>query len=189
MSACRFQPRARLTYGASADASRWLLAGTTSTRPRSAPTCWSWLTSGASSRFQDAAGAVRTMSSTLLKPIQKLSPAKARTRAYQRRLRGTAYGRAASSATPANSIAIRVMFDPICESTTYVSSVPSPYTAAAVRTVLQSRGTRKKTSTAKTNGSDSVPSDIGCVPENGNSQEDRPTTATGARPIAYAPGR
>lgn len=82
--------------------------------------------SGASSRFQDAAGAVRTMSSTPLNPIQKLRPTKARTRAYQRRLRGTAYGRAASSATPANSIAMRVMFDPICESMTYVSSVPIP---------------------------------------------------------------
>ncbi|CAO0828641.1 hypothetical protein SMICM17S_04705 [Streptomyces microflavus] len=59
---------------------------------------------------------VRTMSSTPLKPIQKLSPANARTSAYHRRLRGTVYGRAASSTIPANSIAMRVTFDPICES-------------------------------------------------------------------------
>ena len=34
-----------------------------------------------------------------------------------------------------------------------------------------------------------VASDIGCVPENGNSHAERATTATGGRPIAYAPGR
>ncbi len=64
-----------------------------------------------------------------------------------------------------------------------------PYTAAAVRTVFQSPGTRKKTRTAKTNGPDSVAIDIGCVPENGNSHADSATTTIGARPRAYAPGR
>ena len=34
-----------------------------------------------------------------------------------------------------------------------------------------------------------VASDIGCVPEKGNSHADRATTATGGRPMAYAPGR
>ncbi len=63
-------------------------------------------------------GAVLTMSSTPLKPIQKFSPANARTSAYHLRERGTVYGSAASSTTPANSIAIRETFEPICESTT-----------------------------------------------------------------------
>lgn len=34
------------------------------------------------------------------------------------------------------------------------------------------------------NGSESVATDIGCVPENGNSHADSATTATGARPSA-----
>ena len=84
-----------------------------STRPRSAFTCWSRLTSGASSRFQDAVGAVRTMSSTALKPIQKFRPAKTMTSAYHFRERGRVNGSAASSTTPANSIGSRETFEPI----------------------------------------------------------------------------
>ncbi|CAO0828642.1 hypothetical protein SMICM17S_04706 [Streptomyces microflavus] len=38
-------------------------------------------------------------------------------------------------------------------------------------------------------GSDTVPSESAGVPENGKSREDSATTATGASPIAYAPGR
>lgn len=74
------------------------------------------MTSGASSRAQEAVGAVRTMSSTLLKPIQKFSPVNAMISAYQRRERGAVYGSAARNTTPAKSIAIRVMFEPIWES-------------------------------------------------------------------------
>src|SRR3954447_1329638 len=117
MSACRFQPRARLTYGASADASRWEAAGTTSTRPFSAPTSWSSLTRGASSRAQDAVGVVWTTSSTDLKPIQTVKPAKATTMAYHLRVRGTENGSAAARATPANSIGSREMLEPIWELT------------------------------------------------------------------------
>src|SRR5688500_17173479 len=113
MSACRFQPRARFTYGASAEASRCERAGTTSTRPFSAPTSWSWSTIGASSRAQDAAGIALMVSSTALKPIHATNPAEATTSAYHLRERGTVNGSAAISTTPANSIASRVMLEPI----------------------------------------------------------------------------
>lgn len=68
---------------------------------------------------------MRMTSSTPLKPIQKFSPAKASTSAYQRRERGAVYGRAASSTTPAKSIGSREMFEPICESISQVRSVPT----------------------------------------------------------------
>lgn len=118
-------------------------AGTTSTRPRSAPTVWSSLTSGASSCDQDAAGAVLMTSSTDLKPIQPLKPTKASAIAYHLRERGTAKGSAAIRATPANSIASRLMFEPICELTSQTRMTPMLYTADVIRTVFHSRGTRK----------------------------------------------
>src|ERR1043165_3142828 len=101
------------------------------------------------------------------------------TTAYHFRERGAVYGSAASRTTPANSIAIRETLEPICESTRNVASVPTPYTADAMRTVFQSDGTRKKTTHAKMNGPDSVATDIGWVPENGNSRADSATTTTG----------
>src|SRR5690349_23820096 len=189
MSACRFQPRARLTYGASADASRCERAGTTSTRPFSAPTSCNSLTSGASSRAQEAAGVVRTTSSTDLKPIQPTNSSDDRTITYHLRLRGTANGSAARSTTPETSIGSRVMLEPICELISHTPSTPSPYTAAVIRTVFQSRGTTAKTTAENSSGSDAEPNDIGWVPENGNSHAETPTTAVGASPRAHAPGR
>lgn len=126
MSACRVQPRARFTYGASADASRWERAGTASTRPRPAPTSWSSLTSGASSRAQEAAGWVWTASSADLKPIQPTKPTIATTSAYHLRDFTTVNGSAATSATPAKSIGRRVMLEPICELISQTSSTDRP---------------------------------------------------------------
>lgn len=147
------------------------------------------MTSGASSRAQEAAGVVRTTSSTDLKPIQPTNTRNDRTITYHLRLRGTANGRAAISTTPVNSIASRVMLDPICELISHTSSTPSPYTAEVIRTVFQSRGTTAKTATEHSSGRDAEPKDIGWVPEKGNSQADRATTAVGASPSAHAPGR
>ncbi len=81
------------------------------------------------------------------------------------------------------------MFEPIWESIAQVRKVPTVYTAAAVRTVRQSFGTRRKSRTPKIIGSAAEPKAIGCVPEKGKSQEERATTTTGASPRAYAPGR
>ncbi|CAM5306897.1 hypothetical protein SAURM35S_07716 [Streptomyces aurantiogriseus] len=81
------------------------------------------------------------MSSTDLKPIQPTKTSEDTTITYHLRLRGTANGSAAISTTPANSMASRVMLDPICELTIHTSSTASPYTAAVIRTVFQSRGT------------------------------------------------
>ncbi|GHG76090.1 hypothetical protein GCM10018980_73800 [Streptomyces capoamus] len=122
MSACRFQPRARLKSGASAEASRWERAGTTSTLPFSAPSFCNWLISGASSRAQEAAGVVWMMSSTDLKPIQPAKPSSASTVTYHLRVFGTVYGRAAISVAPANSIGSREMFEPICELISHTST-------------------------------------------------------------------
>jgi hypothetical protein len=52
-------------------------------------------------------------------------------------------GSAASSTTPANSIASRVMLDPICELINQTRTTDSPYTPAVIRTVFHSLGTRK----------------------------------------------
>src|SRR4051812_20698210 len=189
MSAWRSQPRARLTYGASAEASRWDRAGTTSTRPFSAPTCWSSLTSGASSRAHDAAGVVWMMSSTDLKPIQPTKPRNASTVVNHLRERGTVNGSAAISVTPANNIGSREMFDPICELTSQTSTTPRLKTAAVSRTVFHSLGTRNRQSSPYSSGSITEPIVIGWVPETGTGHAETATTAVGASPRAQAPGR
>ncbi|MGC0376673.1 hypothetical protein RKD28_004189 [Streptomyces sp. SAI-229] len=81
------------------------------------------------------------------------------------------------------------MFDPICELISQTSTIPSPYTAAVIRTVLHSAGTRTYTRTEYSSGRITEPMPIGWVPENGNSHADTATTALGARPSAHAPGR
>ncbi|CAM5314837.1 hypothetical protein TPAU25S_00952 [Tsukamurella paurometabola] len=133
---------------------------------------------------------VCTTSSTDLKPIQPLKPTTARTSAYHLTDLGTANGSAATSTTPPNSIASRVMFDPICELISHTSTMPSPYTADVMRTVSHSAGTRTHTRIEYSSGRITEPMPIGgCVPENGNSHADTATTAVGARPSAHAPGR
>ena len=82
---------------------------------------------------------VCTTSSAVLNPIQPLKPSRPCTIAYHLRERGTANGSAASSTTPANSIARREMLEPICELTSQTAG-PRPYTAAVMRTVVQSSG-------------------------------------------------
>ncbi len=53
-------------------------------------------------------------------------PTSASTTAYHLRERGTVNGSAATSATPANSIASRVMLEPICELITHTSTTARP---------------------------------------------------------------
>lgn len=91
---------------------------------------------------------VLTVSSTDLNPIQPTKPTTATTIAYQVRDRGTANGSAATSTTPANSMASRVMLEPIWELISQTMTIARPYTADVIRTVFQSRGTRTTASTA-----------------------------------------
>ncbi|CAM5601020.1 hypothetical protein SBADM41S_10091 [Streptomyces badius] len=93
-----------------------------------------------------------TTSSTDLKPIHPTNPTNATTIAYHLMLFGAANGSAATSATPANSIDSRVMLEPICELAGQTSTTPNPYTAAVIRTVIHSRGTRTHTRTENTSG-------------------------------------
>ncbi len=81
------------------------------------------------------------MSSTDLNPIHVAKPTLAMTMAYHLRLRGTVNGSAASSTAPPNSIASRVMFEPICELISQTRTTETPYTAAVIRTVFHFFGT------------------------------------------------
>lgn len=131
MSAWRFQPRARLTYGASEEASRWLLTGTTSTRARCASTFLSWSTSGPSSRFQAVSGVVCTTSQVGLAICQPTVTISASTIASPLRDRQarqpvpTTWGTAASSATAPNSSPSRSTLEPTCEGIAQVSTMPT----------------------------------------------------------------
>lgn len=163
MSNCRFQPRARFTCGASAVASRWLRAGTTSTRVRSAPSRSRASTTLVVSWAQ-AGTAVDTCRSSAVflptHPTEKTSAMTSATRFCLVRLRGTPAGvevagtasSAANRAAGAKSSASRSTFVPTGEGIRYVRTVPAAYTTAPHRSTRQPRGARVSTTRPITTG-------------------------------------
>ncbi len=176
-----------LMCGARATASRWLRAGTTSTRVRSAPRPSRARTTPSVSAAQAGTTVETRRSSAVFLPTQAIEKTRAATRRLRRSLAspGTP-SRAASRTAGANSSANRSTFVPTGEAIRYVRTVPAAYTAPLNRATRQVRGASAVTASPSTTGGQTRAAGINCSPVNGKRSMVAPTTAAGGRSRASA---